>query len=146
MLKRAARGHEKDGIEKTVLGSCAVECPACPHPDKNMPDGWRDAPKNKNDALDPDHGNGYAYFVSEKPYKEYLEKYKDEMEPDRMFKLDHNFLIYNGRTDGEAPEQGWAEINPLASSTKEMGPGSQRDALDSHFADYNWRKIIGLDE
>ncbi|KAG6805446.1 hypothetical protein H0H92_015333 [Tricholoma furcatifolium] len=49
-----------------------------------------------------------------------------------------------GRTDGEAPERGWAEINPIASSTKEMGPGSRRDTLDSHFGDYNWRKIINL--
>ncbi|KAM6493722.1 hypothetical protein JOM56_010083 [Amanita muscaria] len=49
-----------------------------------------------------------------------------------------------GRTDGEAPERGWAEINPIASSTKEMGPGYRRDTLDSHFNDYNWRKIINL--
>lgn len=49
-----------------------------------------------------------------------------------------------GRTDGEAPERGWAEVNPLAASTREMGPGSRRDTLDSHFNDYNWRKIIGL--
>src|SRR5262245_29351100 len=27
-----------------------------------------------------------------------------------------------GRTDGEAPERGWADINQIASSTKEMGP------------------------
>ena len=26
-----------------------------------------------------------------------------------------------GRTDGEAPERGWANINPVAQSTKEMG-------------------------
>jgi len=29
-----------------------------------------------------------------------------------------------GCTDGEAPECGWAEVNPLAASMKEMGPGS----------------------
>jgi hypothetical protein len=29
-----------------------------------------------------------------------------------------------GRTDGEAPERGWANINPAAQSTKEMGPGT----------------------
>lgn len=51
---------------------------------------------------------------------------------------------YVGRTDGEAPEHGWAEINPIASSTKEMGPGYRRDTLDSHFNDYNWRKTINL--
>lgn len=55
-----------------------------------------------------------------------------------------NYSKHVGRTDGEAPERGWAEINPLASSTKEMGPGFRRDTLDCHFGDYNWRKIIGL--
>lgn len=51
-----------------------------------------------------------------------------------------NFLPRVGRTDGEAPERGWAATNAIASSTKEMGPGSRRDTLDDHFGDYNWRK------
>ncbi|KAG6825488.1 hypothetical protein H0H92_003581, partial [Tricholoma furcatifolium] len=55
-----------------------------------------------------------------------------------------NFTVGAGRTDGEAPERGWAEVNPLASSTKEMGPGSRRDCLDAHFGDYNWRKVVGM--
>lgn len=55
-----------------------------------------------------------------------------------------NFSSKVGRTDGEAPECGWAATNALASSTKEMGPGSHRDTLDNHFGDYNWRKIIIL--
>ena len=55
-----------------------------------------------------------------------------------------NYAKHVGRTDGEAPERGWAEINPIASSTKEMGPGYRRDTLDSHFNDYNWRKIVAL--
>lgn len=59
-------------------------------------------------------------------------------------KYSFNYSKYVGRTDGEAPERGWAEINPVASSTKEMGPGFRRDTLDSHFGDYNWRKIISL--
>ncbi|KAG1853668.1 hypothetical protein F4604DRAFT_1686257 [Suillus subluteus] len=45
-----------------------------------------------------------------------------------------------GRTDGEAPEHGWANINPISSSTKEMGPGAQRDTLDNYFGDLNWKK------
>jgi hypothetical protein len=35
-----------------------------------------------------------------------------------------NLARFVGRTDGEAPECGWANINWVASSTKEMGPGS----------------------
>ncbi|KAG6836222.1 hypothetical protein H0H93_010103 [Arthromyces matolae] len=217
-----------------------------------MPEGWRDASKDKqwlhslfigidanfrlkrkdvsSDRVDPDLGNGFAFYVREKPYKEWLAKHENEVEPglaatgvatieciqhdmkrpcsvgdlqlgkkycnidflfywsiinsnlvcfvvsydiacqwsinlrERMARLDHDFFLFNGtvqvrffvpkfhlpahimscrtkfsfnygvgvgRTDGEAPERGWAEINSIASSTKEMGPGSRRDALDS---------------
>lgn len=54
------------------------------------------------------------------------------------------YTPYVGRTDGEAPERGWAAINGIASSTKEMGPGSRRDTLDDYFGDYNWRKVITI--
>lgn len=57
-----------------------------------------------------------------------------------------NFTPNVGRTDGEAPERGWAAMNPVSSSTKEMGPGARRDTLDDHFGDYNWRKVISLRE
>ncbi|KAJ6518332.1 hypothetical protein C8R47DRAFT_959834, partial [Mycena vitilis] len=49
-----------------------------------------------------------------------------------------------GQTDGEAPERGWANANPLATSTKEMGPGARRDALDDHWNDWNYKKIIAF--
>jgi hypothetical protein len=55
-----------------------------------------------------------------------------------------NFGKHVGRTDGEAPERGWSNINPVASSTKEMGPGSRQDTLDDHFGDWNWKKLVGL--
>lgn len=55
-----------------------------------------------------------------------------------------NFSKYVGRTDGEAPERGWSKLNPLASSTKEMGPGSRRDTIDDHMGDSNWKKVTGL--
>ncbi|KAG1765287.1 hypothetical protein EV702DRAFT_1182508 [Suillus placidus] len=53
-------------------------------------------------------------------------------------------LPYVGRTDGEAPERGWADINPLATSTREMGPGSRRDTIDDHFNDWNWKKVCAM--
>ena len=49
-----------------------------------------------------------------------------------------------GLGDGEAPERGWGEANPLGPATCEMGPGTWRDTLDFNFSDYNWRKIIKL--
>ncbi|KAJ7119884.1 hypothetical protein C8R43DRAFT_900853 [Mycena crocata] len=55
-----------------------------------------------------------------------------------------NLKRYVGQTDGEAPERGWANINPLAGSTKEMGPGARRDCLNEHFNDWNWKKSIAF--
>ncbi|KZP17621.1 hypothetical protein FIBSPDRAFT_957070 [Athelia psychrophila] len=49
-----------------------------------------------------------------------------------------------GQTDGEAPERGWANINPLSSSAKRMGPASYRETIDDHFGDWNWQRIVGL--
>lgn len=49
-----------------------------------------------------------------------------------------------GRTDGEAPERGWSNINPVSSSTKQMGPASYRETIDDHFGDWNWLRIITL--
>jgi len=51
-----------------------------------------------------------------------------------------------GRTDGEAPERGWSDINPLSSQTKQMGPASRRETIDDHFGDWNYKKVIGLGE
>lgn len=44
MLKRAGRGHDPAGVAATAPGELAVECPACPHPGRNLPDGWDQAP------------------------------------------------------------------------------------------------------
>ncbi|KAG2114218.1 uncharacterized protein F5147DRAFT_743967 [Suillus discolor] len=55
-----------------------------------------------------------------------------------------NFIKGIGRTDGEAPEHGWADINPITTSTCKMGPGSRRDTLDDHFNDWNWKKICAM--
>ncbi|KIM73395.1 hypothetical protein PILCRDRAFT_81152, partial [Piloderma croceum F 1598] len=48
-----------------------------------------------------------------------------------------------GRADGEAPERGWSDINPLSSQTKQMGPASRREIIDDHFWDSNHKKVIG---
>lgn len=49
-----------------------------------------------------------------------------------------------GRTDGEAPERGWANINPVAAQTKQMGPASRRETIDDHFGDWNHQKVLGF--
>lgn len=40
MCKRGGRGHEEGGVTATGQGELAVECPACPQPGKNLPEGW----------------------------------------------------------------------------------------------------------
>lgn len=52
MLKRAGRGYDSAGVESTASGECAVLCPACPQPGKNLPDNWHDVPKGKRYALE----------------------------------------------------------------------------------------------
>lgn len=42
-LKRAGRGHEVGGIGTTAKGDLMVECPACPHPGRNLPSDWQKA-------------------------------------------------------------------------------------------------------
>ncbi|KAJ7271334.1 hypothetical protein B0H12DRAFT_972467, partial [Mycena haematopus] len=281
MLKRAARGHDPDGIANTKPGECALLCPACPHPGKNLPANWKDAPDNKrfihalyvaidanfrlkrkdvsSESKDPGLGNGWAFFCEIEAYMKHhsadgsqrshcvahdavdkpdrearstassgigavdcarhnmkrplavgdlqlgerylnmdyiffmsiagtelvrffvsydiacqwfiyiwtrLSDYKNEtimIEGKGKFmtflvpkfhlpahieecnlKFSFNLTLDVGQTDGEAPERGWADANPLARSTKEMGPGSRRDTLDDHFNDWNHKKIISL--
>jgi hypothetical protein len=47
MFKRAGRAYKTDGIATTKPGGCALECPACPHPGKNLPSDWKDAEPEK---------------------------------------------------------------------------------------------------
>lgn len=43
-LKRGAAGHTTTPIDELDGGALAVECPACPHPGRNLPTGWDIAP------------------------------------------------------------------------------------------------------
>ncbi|KAG2366572.1 hypothetical protein BDR07DRAFT_1449292 [Suillus spraguei] len=55
-----------------------------------------------------------------------------------------NLIKGMARTDGEAPERGWSNINPVATSTHEMGPGLRQDTLDDHFSNWNWHKVCNI--
>lgn len=46
LLKRAGRGHDPEGIQATKEGDCAMVCPACPQPGRNLPDDWENAPES----------------------------------------------------------------------------------------------------
>ncbi|KAG2121984.1 hypothetical protein DEU56DRAFT_917982 [Suillus clintonianus] len=90
----------------------------------------------RNDFLPPANLPSYIFFVP----KFHIQAHIDECRTNFSF----NWSRYVGRTDGEAPERGWSNINRVASSTKEMGPGARRDTLDDHFGDWNWKKITAL--
>ncbi|THU93111.1 hypothetical protein K435DRAFT_670775 [Dendrothele bispora CBS 962.96] len=60
----------------------------------------------------------------------------------RNFSL--NYAGGVGRTDGEGIERPWANIGPVATSTREMGPGTRHDTLDDHWSYWNWKKTVGL--
>lgn len=47
MMKRAGRCHDPSSIAGTKQGECAVLCPACPQPGKNLPDDWETKPINQ---------------------------------------------------------------------------------------------------
>ncbi|KAJ6532331.1 hypothetical protein DFH09DRAFT_1408462 [Mycena vulgaris] len=285
MLKRAGRGHDPQGVEKTKDGECALLCPACPHPGKNLPENWKDAPKEKrflyalflvldanfrmrrkkvsSEEKDPSLGDGWSFYGKIAPYYSYLAKHWGQKQerstcvahdavdkPDResrgtassgiatvdctrhnmkrpngvgdlqlgerYINMDYIFFMslagnelselyvsydiacqwhkniwermktfdkgirfrkgrkycvflipkfhlpahieacnilfsfhltrYVGMTDGEAPERGWSNLNPLATSTAEMGPGMRRDTINDAFNDWNHKKIIGFGE
>ncbi|KAJ3764973.1 hypothetical protein FB446DRAFT_655900, partial [Lentinula raphanica] len=41
-------------------------------------------------------------------------------------------------------ERPWAHLGPMASSTRDMGPGSRHGTMNDHFGHWNWVKLIGL--
>ena len=98
-LKRSGRGHDPAGAAATTAGQCAVECPTCPHPGRNLPENWSTAKnkwmhqlritvdanfklKNKARGIknDPPLGDGWGHWVPESPYQEYLMQYGHQAE------------------------------------------------------------------
>jgi hypothetical protein len=47
MFERAGCAHQTDGIDTARPGACALECPACPHPGKNLPPDWKEVEPEK---------------------------------------------------------------------------------------------------
>ncbi|KAH8112018.1 hypothetical protein DFH11DRAFT_1512109, partial [Phellopilus nigrolimitatus] len=91
LAKRSGRAHDPFGINDTKQGQFALDCPACPHPGKNLPDGWEKSPvswiymlvlaidanfrlksKDRGVSNDPPLGPGWGYLVDPVPYHEQL--------------------------------------------------------------------------
>ncbi|KAI0042927.1 hypothetical protein FA95DRAFT_1575419 [Auriscalpium vulgare] len=101
MLKRGGRGHDPAGVDATSPGALAVECPACPRPGVNLPDGWESAGPDQSwlyeqvFAVDAnfrlklkDRGlrdielmPGWAYYVEESAYQRLIKNHVDVPEP-----------------------------------------------------------------
>jgi len=47
LVKRSGRGHEPEGVDGTKPGQIAVECPACPDPERNLPLNWETAAEDE---------------------------------------------------------------------------------------------------
>jgi hypothetical protein len=96
MLKRTGRGHAANGVAGTKPGECALLCPACPQPGKNLPSNgaWRSVPREKrflyalfltidanfrmkrkhvsSEEEDPSLGDGIAFFCQVAAYMRHL--------------------------------------------------------------------------
>ncbi|KAJ7936119.1 hypothetical protein B0H13DRAFT_2226828 [Mycena leptocephala] len=102
MLKRAGRGHDPSGVFGTGAGELAIQCPVCPHPGVNLPEGWENAPPEdrfiyvlflaldacfrlkrrmvSSEAKDPGLGTGWAYVLENAPYRHFLMTVTDQKE------------------------------------------------------------------
>ncbi|KAJ3710041.1 hypothetical protein C8R42DRAFT_597743 [Lentinula raphanica] len=79
--------------------------------------------------------NAYVKFVIPK-----LHIYGHKQDCQVNFSL--NFTKGVGRTDAEGIERTWANMGPVSTSTKEMGPGSHAETLEDHWSHWNWEKIV----
>ncbi|KAJ7805460.1 hypothetical protein B0H14DRAFT_3485136 [Mycena olivaceomarginata] len=99
-IKRAGRGHDPAGVDKTKLGECTVMCWACPHDGRNLPENWREvAPayrflymlivamdanfrlRNRmraNEIDDPSLGPGWGCWVDSTAYRDHIKNYVPE--------------------------------------------------------------------
>ncbi|KAJ7047950.1 hypothetical protein C8F04DRAFT_1172413 [Mycena alexandri] len=102
MLKRAGRGHDRTGVWGTGAGELAVDCPVCPNPKVNLPEGWENAPPEdqflyilflaldacfrlkrrmvSSEIKDPGLGTGWVYVLENAPYRHFLQTVTDQKE------------------------------------------------------------------
>ncbi|KZV60139.1 hypothetical protein PENSPDRAFT_540919, partial [Peniophora sp. CONT] len=124
--KRAGRGHDAMGVGHTKQGELVVECPACPIVEKNLPEGFADAPpemqflyvlllaidanfklklKQKNTNSDAVVlCDGLGYFPPSGPYNKHLNDHDANQPQDRHCTSEHNAL----RHANSIPSKRWA--------------------------------------
>jgi hypothetical protein len=55
-----------------------------------------------------------------------------------------NLLLGSAQVEGEGIERAWSGIGGVATSTRDMGPGSRHDCLDFQWSHWNWQKLVGI--
>jgi hypothetical protein len=55
-----------------------------------------------------------------------------------------NLILGCAQTDSEGIECPWATIGGVATSTRNMGPGSRHGVLDCQWSYWNWQKMVGI--
>ncbi|KZT31902.1 hypothetical protein SISSUDRAFT_994602, partial [Sistotremastrum suecicum HHB10207 ss-3] len=100
LLKRHRRGHDPAGVAATKPGALTVECAACPHPGRNLPDDWDKADDSmkflyclllaidanfrlksrERNIIDSHLCPGWGCFVESRRYMEYVNKFSDQVE------------------------------------------------------------------
>ena len=63
---------------------------------------------------------------------------------DCQYRYSLSYFYGAGRLGGETIETDWAELNRLAPSTREMGPGMRKDVINDHLNDINWRRVKNM--
>ena len=73
-IKRGGGGHVATGLVSVPDGAFALECPACPHPGRNLPQDWDQTPEDTKyvrsltSCLDSFHNSFfrwlYSYFLA----------------------------------------------------------------------------------
>ncbi|KAF9779699.1 hypothetical protein BJ322DRAFT_1012771 [Thelephora terrestris] len=97
-IKRGAAGHTSAAVDELGDGALAIECPACPHPGRNLPSEWENESGDKvwlyslflaidanfrlkqktRGIIDPELGSGLAYFVNVEKFSAHLKRHTDE--------------------------------------------------------------------
>ncbi|KAJ6545302.1 hypothetical protein B0H19DRAFT_1238233 [Mycena capillaripes] len=118
LLKRAGRGHSTDcdRINDTKAGECALLCPACLQPGKNLPPDWDKVPFEKaflyalfialdanfrlkrkdvsSEKRDPGFVKGWVFFGEVTQYMAHLDKYWDQkQERSTYLNMDYMFFM-----------------------------------------------------
>ena len=88
--------------------------------------------------LDPRRAASTRWAIPKKHFRVHGEKNHSQ--------LSLNYSKYCGRTYGEGIETGWAHMNTVSMSTKEMPPAARREVIDDHWGSWNWQKTLAFGE